>query len=424
MFEKYESNVRSYCRSFPKIFDSAKGCYLTDNENNSYLDFFAGAGALNYGHNEPRMKQSVLDYLNQDKVVHSLDFHTEAKLSFIVAFQKYILAPRKLDYKLQFPGPTGTNSVEAALKLARKVTGRNRIVAFTSAFHGMTLGAMSVSAKESAAGQVGGMEVTRFPFDGFADGASLDLLDKMIGHPGGIAKPAAFILETLQCEGGLNIASNQWLQKLAQIAKKHGILVIVDDVQVGCGRTGSFFSFERAGIVPDMVCMSKSISGMGLPMALVLLKPEHDVWKPGEHNGTFRGNNLAFVAAASALENYWKDQKFANYIGVMAHKMSELLEQLQQDFPRTIDSVRGMGMVQGICFRSPAMAAQVSKLAFEYGLIIESCGAQDEVLKLMPPLIISEQELEKGVDILRRALVHVEQIPVATKEKLFTELPA
>lgn len=407
MFEQFESNVRSYCRSFSALFTTSKGAYLYDNEQNAYLDFFAGAGSLNYGHNEPRMKQAVIDYLVGDNIIHSLDMYTKAKLDFIEVFESIILAPRKLEYKLQFPGPTGTNAVEAALKLARKVTGRSRVVAFTGAFHGMTLGAMSVSAKESAQGLVGGMEVTRYPYDGFADGASLDTLEKLITHPGGIAKPAAFIIETLQCEGGLNVASNEWLQQIAAIAKRNDILLIVDDIQMGCGRSGRFFSFERAGIEPDIVCLSKSISGMGMPMALMLLKPDLDIWSPGEHNGTFRGNNLAFVAAKVALESYWQDDALVDNIASLADKMVAALNSLAEQFPQHITAVLGMGLVQGVRFADPEMAGKVSKAAFGKGLIIETCGPNSEVLKMMPPLVIGESELDKATEILRQVLTEL-----------------
>ncbi|SFD15686.1 diaminobutyrate--2-oxoglutarate transaminase [Pseudoalteromonas denitrificans] len=404
MFEKYESNVRSYCRSFPSVFSTAEKEYICDIEGKSYLDFLAGAGTLNYGHNNPLIKNAVIDYLKRDGIVHSLDLHTEAKEDFIASFQKIILEPRELDYKLQFTGPTGANAVEAALKLARKVTGRTRVVAFTGAFHGMTLGAMSVSAKESADGLVAGMEVTRFPFEGFSPDVNLDTLEKLIVHPGGIAKPAAFILETLQCEGGLNVASNSWLRQLSDIAQRHGILLIVDDIQVGCGRTGPFFSFERAGIKPDIVCLAKSIGGMGMPMALVLLKPELDIWAPGEHNGTFRGNNLAFVAGEAALKLYWSDDKFETEIKVLSEEMAFGLASLKSDYPDLITDTVGIGLAQGIRLKHQHHAQLITKAAFEQGIIVESCGPYSEVVKLMPPLIVTESTIQKVITILHQVI--------------------
>lgn len=404
MFNKFESNVRSYCRTFPDVFNTALGYTIYNDKGKPYLDFFAGAGTLNYGHNNPVVKNAVIEYIENDGIVHSLDLHTKAKEHFIDIFQQIILEPRKMDYKLQFTGPTGANAIEAALKLARKVTNRSRIIAFTGAFHGMTLGAMSVSAKESVEGVVSGMEVTRFPFDGFSTETSLDTLEQLIVHPGGIAKPAAFILETVQCEGGLNVASVQWLQQLADIAKRHDILLIIDDIQVGCGRIGSFFSFERAGIEPDIICLAKSIGGMGMPMALVLLKPELDVWEPGEHNGTFRGNNLAFVAGATALKHYWSDDKFENAIHSLSKEMAFSLSSLQASFPELITETVGIGLAQGVRFKHSHQAKDVIQLVFESGVILESCGPYQEVVKLMPPLIVSEATIQKAISVLFEAV--------------------
>lgn len=407
MFQQYESVVRSYCNNISALFARAQGHHLYDANGTAYLDFLAGAGALNYGHNNELMKQAVLAYINGNGVMHSLDLHTVAKLEFINAFVENILKPRNLDYKLQFTGPTGTNAVEAALKLARKVTGRKRVIAFTGAFHGMTAAALACSAKEDYEGLPSGLDVMRFPFDGFSEGTGLDTLEKLLSHPGGVAKPAAFILETLQCEGGLNKASNQWLQQLSAMAKRHGILLIADEIQVGCGRTGSFFSFERAGIEPDIVCLSKSISGMGLPMALVLLKPQYDIWKPGEHNGTFRGNNLAFVAATIALEHYWRDNVFVEHIAAISAHLHTRLCLLQAEFAAHITAVRGLGMAQGISFTQTEMAAKVAKAAYRQGLIIECCGGFDEVLKFMPPLTVTTKEVDQAVDIVHASLVAV-----------------
>ncbi len=413
-FTEFESNVRSYCRVFPTQFTSASGLYLYDTEGNKYLDFLAGAGTLNYGHNHPIMKSALVEYLVDDGILHSLDLYTTAKMEFINAFQSLVLKPLNFNYKLQFVGPTGANSVESALKLARKITGRNRIVAFTGAFHGMSLGALSVSAKEEFDGLLPGMEVTRYPYEGFTTGVELELLEQLIEEPSGIAKPAAFIVETTQCEGGLNVASNQWLQKLSSIARKHDILLIIDDIQVGCGRTGSFFSFTRAGIESDIICLSKSLSGIGLPMALMLLKPEIDQWSPGEHNGTFRGNNLAFVTARVALEEYWKDVYFSNHVKETGKFLGEKLLELKQQFPTIIEDVRGIGLVQGLRFFDKSMASLVSKKAFESKIIIETCGAYDEVLKFLPPLIISKDILTEAISTIQGILSQVDKTLVTS----------
>lgn len=266
---------------------------------------------LNYGHNPDRIKQALLAYLMRDGITHTLDMYSEAKQRFIERFYEVILQPRGLHYKFQFPGPTGTNAVEAALKLARKVTGREQVVGFTNAFHGMTLGALAVTGngfKRAGAG-VPLSNSAAVPFDGYlgADTDTLDYFEALLKDGGsGMDMPAAVIVETVQAEGGVNVASVQWLQRLRRITAEYGIVLIVDDIQVGCGRTGRFFSFEEAGIVPDIVTLSKSLSGYGLPLALVLIKPELDQWAPGEHNGTFRGHCPAFVTATAALQ-FWQN---------------------------------------------------------------------------------------------------------------------
>src|SRR5690606_21822495 len=410
VFESLESEVRSYCRSFPTKFQKASGYQLWDANGRCYTDFFAGAGALNYGHNEPRMKEQLLQYLTGDGVTHSLDMATETKEKFLSTFHDIILKPRKLKYKVMFPGPTGTNSVESALKLARKITGRETIMSFTNAFHGMTLGALAVTGnkfKRNGAG-VPLNHTVSMPYDGYMgkDIDSLQFIENYLQDSGsGMSLPAAVIVETIQGEGGINVASTEWLQGLERLCRSYGMLLIVDDVQMGCGRTGTFFSFERSGIEPDIVCMSKSISGYGLPMAITLLKPELDEWTPGEHNGTFRGNNLAFITATEALQ-YWKTDKFSTEIAVKAEKVAQALARLVKKYPELKGEYRGLGLMQGIALE-PGIADQLSKLAFERGLIMETSGTDSEVIKIMPPLTIDISALEAGLQILDECMKEV-----------------
>lgn len=401
VFEQLESEVRSYCRRFPTVFKTAKDSILTDENGKEYIDFLAGAGSLNYGHNNTHIRDKLVDYLLGDGITQSLDLYTSAKREFLDSFRNIILKPRHYDYRIQFTGPTGTNSVEAALKLARKVTGRRNIVAFTDAFHGMSLAALAASARSSkrAAAGVSLNDVIRMPYDGYLGDEvdSLSFLETMLFKAGsGIDLPAAFILETVQAEGGINIASSAWLQRLAKLARKHDVLLIVDDIQAGCGRTGTFFSFERAGIVPDIVCLSKSISGYGLPMSLVLMRPELDKWAPGEHNGTFRGNNLAFIAANTSL-NYWKSNDFSDAIMEKSLIVKQHLEEIALAFPDDVLATRGIGLIQGLVFRDHGMAALISKEAFAQGLIVELCGPSENVIKIMPPLTIDTAVLIDGL---------------------------
>ena len=407
VFDSLESNVRTYCRNFPVVLSAARGHLLTDEAGNTYIDFLSGAGVMSYGHNNPKIIRPVIEYLERDGIVHSLDLHTSAKKAFLETFESTILVPRLLNYKVQFAGPTGTNAVEAALKLARKVTGRHSVVAFTNGFHGVSLGALAATAngrKRKAAGTAL-HDVTRMPYDGFlGTGDTLAYIEAMLQRPGsGIDPPAAFILETVQAEGGLKVASSAWLQGIADLARRVGALLIVDDIQAGCGRTGPFFSFEDAGIQPDIVCLSKAIGGAGFPMALVLIDESIDIWEPGEHCGTFRGNNLAFVAATAALDSYWRDGNLEKDVRRKGKIIADALQRLAGDGA----VVRGRGMIQGIAWTDPSIARAVSAAAFRRGLIIETCGPQDEVLKLLPPLTIDDRDLAKALAVIAEAIAEV-----------------
>ncbi|MGI5479970.1 diaminobutyrate--2-oxoglutarate transaminase [Streptomyces lavendofoliae] len=407
VFTTLESEVRSYCRSWPTVFDRAQGSRLYDEDGHEYLDFFAGAGSLNYGHNNPVLKRALLDYLERDGVTQGLDMSTTAKRAFLEYFQNMILRPRDLPYKVMFPGPTGTNAVEAALKLARKVKGRETVVSFTNAFHGMSLGSLAVTGnafKRAGAG-VPLVHTTPMPFDHYMGGKVPDFLwfeQLLRDHGSGLDKPAAVIVETIQGEGGINVARPQWLRGLARLCRNHDMLLIVDDIQMGCGRTGAFFSFEEAGITPDIVTVSKSISGYGQPMSLCLFRPELDVWEPGEHNGTFRGNNPAFVTATAALNTYWADDKLKQQ--TLAH--AQTIEAALRDTAahHSGSAYRGRGMVWGLELADPRHAGRAARRAFELGLLMETSGAHGQVVKLLPPLTITGDELDQGLRIVQRAV--------------------
>jgi diaminobutyrate-2-oxoglutarate transaminase len=404
VFEELESEVRSYCRGWPTVFAGGSGSWMWDTEGRRYLDFFAGAGALNYGHNHPVLKQALLDYIGSDGVIHSLDMSTVAKGEFLRTFHETVLAPRSLDYKVQFPGPTGTNSVEAALKLARKVKGREQVVSFTNAFHGMTLGSLSVTGNSVKRGGAGVplSHTTALPYCNFMEeGSSIGLLEALLTDRGsGLDRPAAVIVETVQGEGGINVASFGWLQRLAELCEEHDMLLIVDDIQMGCGRTGPFFSFEPAGIRPDIVCLSKSIGGYGLPMALTLMKPELDVWDPGEHNGTFRGNNASFVTATAALGTFWADDALSDGVAERARLVEGTLVDLASSHLAVGADTRGRGLAQGLVFDDPAVSSAVCAGAFEAGLLVETSGPRGGVVERMPALNIGTDELEAGLVLL------------------------
>lgn len=410
---RLESEVRGYVRSFPTTFVSAAGAIIKDENHQQYIDFLAGAGALNYGHNNPLLKMMLLDYIEKNGVTHGLDLATKAKETFINTFDKFILKPRDLDYKMQFTGPTGTNAVEAAIKLAQIVKGRTNIITFSNAYHGHSKGSLRLTANEAYREGIESdlqHSTTFMPFCNYVDGdfSSADYLQKVLEDKGsGIDKPAAVILETIQGEGGVNVASKEWLQKIRQITQDNDVLLIIDDIQVGCGRTGSFFSFEEAGIKPDMVTLSKSLSAYGLPMSLLLFSPELDKWSPGQHTGTFRGNNLAFVTATEAIRIYWRDKDFQEEIGKRSAMAFSMLNKLKDKYPDEIKQIKGKGLIIAIQFESDELASAVGKECFDNNLIIETCGPDGDNLKLLPPLNIETEYLEKGIEIIEQAVESV-----------------
>ncbi|SES15642.1 diaminobutyrate aminotransferase apoenzyme [Tranquillimonas rosea] len=407
IFDRRESQVRSYCRSFDTVFTKGQNATLTDVEGREYTDFLAGCSSLNYGHNDPDMKAALIEHITGDGIAHGLDMYTDTKARFLETFEKTILEPRGMDHKVMMVGPTGTNAVEASLKLARKITGRKNVIAFTNGFHGMTLGSLALtgnSGKRNGGGGVSLGDVTHLPYDGsMGDVDTLEVARTLLNNSSsGVDKPAAFIVEPVQGEGGLNAASKEWMQGIAALAKEHGALLIVDDIQSGVGRTGTFFAFEPFGIEPDMVPMAKSFSGMGLPFAALLVKPELDVWKPAEHNGTFRGNTHAFVTARVALEKFWTDDTFAKEVT----EKGEVLHQRLSEMAQKIDGARlkGRGMMRGVDVGSGDLAEAICAEAFKNGLIIETSGAGDEVVKVLAPLTIPMEQFKAGLDTLAAAV--------------------
>lgn len=410
-FETYESEVRSYCRNFPTVFVKAKGSIQTDENGKEYIDFFCGSGALNYGHNNPYIKEKVVEYLQNDGVMHALDMYTKPKREFIEYFENEVIRPRGFDYKIQFVGPTGTNAVEAALKLARKVKKRYNVFALMGAFHGMTLGslALTTNADSRKGAGVPLYNVTHIPAPYmFPELDTVAYMERLITDDhSGVEKPAAIILETTQADGGIYVLPDEWLRRVRALCDKYDILMIVDDVQVGASRTGWFFSFERAGITPDIVTLSKSIGGYGMPFALTLLRPELDQWKPGEHNGTFRGYQLSLVAAKAGLEFMLNE-----HVEDAVRERAPFVEKFLKENIETIDSritTRGIGLLWGVDFGAfeGDVAKTVIHKAFENGLIVERVGRRDSVVKIMPELKVPMDTLEKGLNILAKSIREV-----------------
>ena len=403
IFERRESEARSYCRGMPATFTTASGSEIMNDAGRTYIDFLAGCSSLNYGHNDPDMKAALVDHITNDGIAHGLDLHTDTKAAFLEVFEQHILEPRDMDHRVMFTGPTGANAVEAAMKIARKVTGRTNIIAFTNGFHGVTTGALSATGNGYHRGGAGTSlnGVTRMPFDGFFPGETntAEFLDAMLkDKSGGVDAPAAILLETVQGEGGLNAASPEWVKRIAKLAKDHGALLIIDDIQAGCGRCGTFFSFEKMGVMPDIVTMAKSISGFGLPMAMLLVRPEYDIFGPAEHNGTFRGNTHAFITAKVAIEKFWADQSFEHELSEKSQLIHDSLADLASMVPDAY--LKGRGLMQGVDVGSGDLAGEICSRAYEKGLIIETSGSEDHVIKVLAPLTTPKATLRKGFNIL------------------------
>ena len=403
VFDRRESEARSYCRGIDAVFTHATGSEMTDANGRTYIDFLSGCSSLNYGHNDPDMKAALMEHIAGDGMSHALDLHTDTKARFLNAFETHILKPRGMDHKVMFTGPTGANAVEAAMKVARKVTGRTNIIAFTNGFHGVTMGALAATGNEyhrgGASAELSG--VTRMPYDNYMGEGydTADLLQTMLeDRSSGVDAPAAIMLECVQGEGGLTAASPEWVHRVATLAREHGALLIVDDIQAGCGRCGTFFSFEGMDIVPDIVTMAKSISGFGLPMALMLVRPQHDVFGPAEHNGTFRGNTHAFVTARVAIEKFWSDDRFQAQIAAKARLLTAALGEIAELIPGS--QLKGRGMMQGVDVGSGELAGEICARAYAKGLIVETSGSEDQVVKVLAPLTTPDEVFRKGLTIL------------------------
>ncbi|WP_394706044.1 diaminobutyrate--2-oxoglutarate transaminase [uncultured Martelella sp.] len=406
VFKRRESAARSYCRSMPATFTRASGSEIFDKDGNRWIDFLAGCSSLNYGHNDADMKAALIEHISSDGIAQGLDLHTDTKSDFLKAMETHILKPRGMDHKVMFTGPTGANAVEAAMKIARKSTGRTNVIAFTNGFHGVTMGALAATGNGYHRGgaSMDTSGVTRIPYDDYADGVdSAALLEQMLADPSsGVDEPAAIMFETVQGEGGLNAASPEWIRRMADIAHNHGALLIIDDIQAGSGRTGHFFSFEEMGVTPDIITMAKSVSGFGLPMALVLVRPEHDVFGPAEHNGTFRGNTHAFVTARVAIEKFWTDDRFQKELAEKSTMLTGALSRIAAEIPAA--TLKGRGLMQGVDVGSGELAEEICARSFDKGLIIETSGNEDQVVKVLAPLTTSEETFSEGFDILLEAV--------------------
>ena len=427
---RQESNARSYPRRIPLALKRARGIHVEDVEGRRFIDCLAGAGTLALGHNHPVVIAAIQQVLADELPLLTLDLTTPVKDQFVQDLFGLLPAELAAEAKIQFCGPTGTDAVEAALKLVRTATGRSTVLSFQGGYHGMSQGALSLmgnlGAKRPIAGLLSnGVQFLPYPYDyrcpfglGGAEGVKVNLhyLENLLKDPeAGVQLPAAVIVEAVQGEGGVIPADLDWLRGLRRITEEAGVALILDEIQSGFGRTGKMFAFEHAGIIPDVVVMSKAIGG-SLPMAVMVYRDWLDTWLPGAHAGTFRGNQMA-MATGSAVMRYLKEQRLPEHAAAMGDRLREHLLILQRDYPQLGD-IRGRGLMLGVELVDPSGALDAqghppyfSKLApvvqrecLKRGLILELGGRHGSVVRFLPPLVISAAEIDQVAEIFSKAV--------------------
>lgn len=446
---EHESEVRSYPRRLPIAIKQAFGCLVEDTRGQIFLDCLAGAGTLALGYNHPEINQALKEQLDSGLPYQTLDIATSVKTTFIQSVKSFLPHELSENSVIQFCGPSGADAVEAAIKLAKQTTGRNTMFAFRGAYHGMTNGTMgmmgNLGTKARRTGLMSDVHFMPFPYNlrcpfglGGDEGAkaSIRYIDRLLNDDeSGIMKPAAIIVEPVQGEGGVVPAPAFWLRELRRICDEHGILLIFDEIQCGVGKTGYNFAFEESGIVPDILCLSKAIGG-GLPMSLLVINKQHDTWKPGEHTGTFRGNQLAMVSGAKALEIIQRDN-LVEHANIAGQYLRYGLESIQKRV-NCIAEVRGKGLMLGVEIKTPngelnkfgepqadsELTLSIQRAALERGLIVEKGGREGAVIRFLPPLIISFEQIDFALRVFEDAILaaggsHIETQPQDEWKKHF-----
>ncbi|MCU1733799.1 MULTISPECIES: aspartate aminotransferase family protein [unclassified Pseudomonas] len=427
---RQESNARSYPRRIPLALKRAKGLHVEDVEGRRFIDCLAGAGTLALGHNHPVVIEAIQQVLADELPLHTLDLTTPVKDQFVQDLFSILPPALAAEAKIQFCGPTGTDAVEAALKLVRTATGRSTVLSFQGGYHGMSQGALSLMGSLGPKRPLGalltsGVQFMPYPYDyrcpfglGGAAGvkANLSYLQNLLSDPeAGVQLPAAVIVEVVQGEGGVIPADLDWLRGVRAITEKAGVALIVDEIQSGFARTGKMFAFEHAGIIPDVVVMSKAIGG-SLPLAVMVYRDWLDTWSPGAHAGTFRGNQMA-MAAGSAVIRYLKEHNVCEHAAAMGERLTGHLRDLQHDYPQLGD-IRGRGLMLGVELVDPSgepdarghapyfprLAPLVQRECLKRGLILELGGRHGSVVRFLPPLVITAEQIDEVSAIFGRAL--------------------
>jgi diaminobutyrate-2-oxoglutarate transaminase len=418
--QRWESNARVYPRHLPIAIAEGAGCFVRDVDDNVFLDFLAGAGVLSLGHNHPEVARAVVGQLSL--LTHGLDFPTPAKDAFVEAQLSMLPPALRARMKVHLCGPTGANAVDAAIKLCKIATQRGDIVSFQGGFHGSSHAAMAltglVSQKQPVSNGVPGIHFfpysycTRCPVGLSPDTCTTNCvgyLERALHDPnGGLSRPAAVILELVQGEGGVIPARRDFVRRVRDLTHTLDIPLVVDEVQTGCGRTGTWFAFEQYDIAPDVVVAAKALSGIGLPVSLILYDQDLDVWAPGAHTGTFRGNQLAFAAGTETVRIIVRDDILGN-VRRRGEQIADRLAGLHHH--PWVRDVRGLGLMWGIELANPrygqgatTLATAVQATALRHGLIIELGGRDDSVIRLMPPLNITEDLVDTACTILVNAI--------------------
>jgi diaminobutyrate-2-oxoglutarate transaminase len=429
----YEGSIVSYPVSMPIAVKRAKGACIEDVDGNRFIDFFSCAGVLNVGH----CNEYVLEYVRkqQEEVIHLLDFPTENRVDLVRKLIEQLPGELQGEYKVSFCAPTGSDAVEAAIKLARHKTGRTGVIAFHGSYHGMTSGSLSVTSnakfKERVSPHVPDIHFIpysycyRCPFGKGAGACELqcaEYLRYLLENPhSGISKPAAIILEPIQGEGGTVVPRAGFLEKIVQIARENDVVVIFDEIQCGFYRTGSLWEFQNSNVYPDIITMSKGLGGVGFPISAILYRKAIESWGPGMHVGTFRGNQVSIAAGRGAFD-FVETYGIARHVRQMGAYLMARLEALKEKYP-CIGEVRGRGLFIGIEYVTdpvtrrpdPQVVKQIRKACFNNGLLFETGGHFNNVIRFIPPLIVTREICDNALDIFENAhacvLNGVEAVP-------------
>ncbi|WP_049902504.1 diaminobutyrate--2-oxoglutarate transaminase [Halococcus agarilyticus] len=423
-----ESNARTYPRELPLAISEAEGIEVVDADGNRYYDCLAGAGTLALGHNHPAVIEAMEDLLDRDRALHTLDITTPAKERFVDTLFDSLPDEFTDTARVHFCSPAGTDAVEAAAKLAKTATGNEPLLSFQGSYHGMTHGSLSLtgdrSAKADVSGLVPNVHFLPYPYDyrppfglGGEDGhrAISRHIERVLDDPeSGVTEPAGVFVEAVQGEGGSIPAPDTWLRRLRELTRERDVPLIVDEIQAGLGRTGELYAFEHAGIVPDVVTLSKAVGG-GLPLSVMLYDEEVLDWESGAHVGTFRGNQLAMAAGRATIEHIVEND-LAAHATAMGERFMEHFAAIDERFA-AVGDVRGRGLMLGLELVDPTadpdsagshptdpdLAARVRRETFDRGLIVELGGRASATVRLLPPLIVTPEEVDEIASILTDA---------------------